>query len=161
MDISPNNVNCYVDLSAVYIEMKQYNDAVEAVLTGLEKIKNTEYVKDVDLGLLYYNLGVAYLNLEKFNNAETALLEAEKLHPEFDKILINLGVVYQRTSNLSEAVIMFKRSLPYTDTPQIVYYNLAVIEINRSNRDEALRYLDKALMEDPEFTPAIELKKRM
>ena len=50
--------------------------------------------KDPNNKIYRYNYGVLLLNSEKYAEAETQLLEALKIDPEYENAIYNLGVTY-------------------------------------------------------------------
>jgi tetratricopeptide (TPR) repeat protein len=65
-------------------------DRMENALTSAEDL----VVKDPSNKFNRYNYGVVLLNTEKYPEAETQLLEALKIDPEYDNAIYNLGVTY-------------------------------------------------------------------
>lgn len=73
----PDNARVYNRLGIIYLEQKNYNDAVSAFQQAI-KI-------DPEVALRHVNLGLAYLGLKKYTLAEKALERALEIEPKNKK----------------------------------------------------------------------------
>lgn len=73
----PDNARVYNRLGIIYLEQKNYNDAVSAFQQAI-KI-------DPEVALRHVNLGLAYLGLKKYTLAEKALERALEIEPRNKK----------------------------------------------------------------------------
>ncbi|RJP36331.1 MAG: tetratricopeptide repeat protein [Desulfobacteraceae bacterium] len=94
----PGKITQYDQFKAIeraiqHNRLDQYNEAVLA----LDEMKN------LSSPIVQNELGVAYLGLGNFENAEKAFLRATKLMPHYSKAYQNLAVVYTITGKTAKA----------------------------------------------------------
>jgi tetratricopeptide (TPR) repeat protein len=82
----PENAEMIGTKFSAYIGANKMQDALTSAEDLVEKDPNNKFNR--------YNYGVVLLNTEKYPEAETQLLEAIKLDPEYDNAIYNLGVTY-------------------------------------------------------------------
>jgi len=73
----------------------------------------------------YDNLGVALINLGRWNQAEAALRQAVRLNPQHRWAYNHLGFVYREQGRLEQAVEMFRRQIEISSKDPYAYRNLA------------------------------------
>ena len=133
--INPNNAEAYFLLSRIY----GYDDAKEEEYLQMA-IKKNGFLTDA-----YNNLGVIYLDQNKYDLAEQAFLKAVEIDPEFKTGYMNLGVVYDRKNDLQRAVEMYKTVLQkYPDYP-LGLLNLGIGYRRLNMLDQALEQFQKAV----------------
>ena len=82
----PENADMIGTKFSAYIGANKMEDALSSAEDLVEKDPTNKFNR--------YNYGVVLLNTDKFPEAETQLLEAIKLDPEYDNAIYNLGVTY-------------------------------------------------------------------
>jgi Flp pilus assembly protein TadD len=90
------------------------------------------------------------------DRARTHLQKALQLRPEYPDALNNLGVLYLRVGNVSEALAAFRECIrisPGFDQP---YLNLARLYAAKAEREEARQVLQQLLDRHPEHQVARE-----
>ncbi len=92
--INPLETRAYCQMSMVYRKMGRMDEAVRAARQGLD-IKPD--------ALCYDNLGLVYVSLKQFNEAETAFTAAIRLNPEFAEGYNNLAGISMVSGKWSEA----------------------------------------------------------
>jgi tetratricopeptide (TPR) repeat protein len=113
----------------------------------------------VDLGLvrgdLFYNLGMAYMEVGEYGRAEQAFHQAIELEPEFSENHLALGLVHYKLEHFQEAIIACRQAtILAADNPD-AWHCLALAsaradQIGESwNALERLRKLDPAYRLDP------------
>jgi predicted O-linked N-acetylglucosamine transferase (SPINDLY family) len=98
-------------LAMAYTEIKDYNLAVATY----EKLLKTNDVKDINLGVIYNNLGNAYSSLKKFDLAYNYLLKALRYSIDKSKIYNNLGYLCYQIGDLEKSILYFKRATEKND----------------------------------------------
>ena len=98
-------------LAMTYTEIKDYNLAVATY----EKLLKTNDVKDINLGVIYNNLGNAYSSLKKFDLAYNYLLKALRYSIDKSKIYNNLGYLCYQIGDLEKSILYFKRATEKND----------------------------------------------
>lgn len=103
--------NSYQKQGAADLKSKQYAKAVS------DLTKAAEYnQKD---GAIYYNLGTAYIFLNKYDEAEKALMRARELLPNNPDILDRLGFIYEKRKQYAKALDTYQKAYQLKRDPQI------------------------------------------
>lgn len=141
---APNLPNGYIDLATAYAELKQYNNAFEALNTALQYASN-----DNERHIIYYNFAVIYMEINDYNNAFTYANMAKQLNPSADidgmLALINYKLGYKDT-----AIKMYKSVLSKNPDSTIDACNLAVIYVKSLNLPQAGKVLNKLIKANPD-----------
>ena len=82
----PENSDMQVARTSAYIGAGRIAEAIEASKILVDNEPNNKIYR--------YNYGVLLLNAERYSEAETQLLEALKIDPEYENAIYNLGVTY-------------------------------------------------------------------
>ena len=80
-----------------------------------------KYVKDADY---YYNLGIVFGNLGKYQEALDAYKRAIKIKPDYAKAHYNLGTVYGKLGKHQEAIYPYKRAIRIKPDYADAHYDL-------------------------------------
>ena len=98
-------------LAMAYTEIRDYNLAA-ATYEKLLKINDT---KDINLGVVYNNLGNVYSSLKKFDLAYNYLLKALRYSLDKSKIYNNLGYLCYQIGNIEKSILYFKKATEKND----------------------------------------------
>ena len=98
-------------LAMAYTEIKDYNLAVATY----EKLLKTNDLKDINLGVIYNNLGNVYSSLKKFDLAYNYLLKALRYSIDKSKIYNNLGYLCYQIGDLEKSILYFKKATEKND----------------------------------------------
>jgi predicted Zn-dependent protease len=82
----PENSDMQVARTSAYIGAGRIAEAITASKILVDN--------EPDNKIYRYNYGVLLLNAERYPEAETQLLEALKIDPEYENAIYNLGVTY-------------------------------------------------------------------
>ena len=94
-----------------YTEIKDYNLAVATY----EKLLKINDLKDINLGVIYNNLGNVYSSLKKFDLAYNYLLKALRYSIDKSKIYNNLGYLCYQIGDLEKSILYFKKATEKND----------------------------------------------
>lgn len=122
----PENSEMQVARTSAYIGAGRIAEAITASKILVEN--------EPDNKIYHYNYGVLLLNSEQYAEAETQLLEALKIDPDYENAIYNLGVTYVKwgTAMNKEAEQQGKISEDY-----------------KKKYEAALPYLEKVVEKDP------------
>ena len=98
-------------LAMAYTEIKDYNLAVATY----EKLLKINDLKDINLGVIYNNLGNVYSSLKKFDLAYNYLLKALRYSIDKSKIYNNLGYLCYQIGDLEKSILYFKKATEKND----------------------------------------------
>lgn len=102
------------------------------------------------------NLGMAYYFKGETDSAIKLLNQSIKLNEKNTDARVNLASVYFNLGKINEAEKIYKtvlKDLTY-DKQARTYYNLGIVEMNRSNIEGAEKYFKRSITEDENYCPA-------
>lgn len=100
--VNPDSYIAYNNRGEIYMEMKQWQDAINDFDLSLALGENAK---------AYYNRGTSYANQMNWKNAEPDLVKSIELDPMFGEAYGNLGVVYMSTLKDSQALECFHKAI--------------------------------------------------
>jgi Flp pilus assembly protein TadD len=95
------------------------------------------------------NLGISYLDQQKYSDAVTEFQKALEIEPKHLPTIVNLGLSYHHQLQFDEAVKTFKRALEIDPNEPYSHYNLGLIYYVKNRFDEAESELKKVVSVDP------------
>lgn len=98
----------------------------------------------------YNNLGVAYMEQLKFEEAAQEFAQAVALDPEFAPTLVNLGIAQFYQLDYEAALESSRRALALAPGELRAHYLSALIYQNQDKIDLAIEHLKAVLEEDPD-----------
>jgi protein O-GlcNAc transferase len=146
VQLSPDSAEYSMRLAEILILWKRYPTALD-FLAAVEKRfgRLVEY---------QYKLGLAYYGLPRIPQAIAVFDKLAREHPELDLVQFFLGNSYQTTGDFEKAEPHYKRAIELN--PQQASYYAALAQMLRKQStdrtEEALTYLEKALLLDPKDT---------
>jgi len=142
-------------LVGIYLNIHQYDKAVELLYTGLHNgtIESTEENWKL--------LAQSYQQLHKDELAIKALKEAAVHFPKSGDIELQIGQLYYTLDKIPDAYNYIKLALNKgkVSKPAQSYFLLAYLAFEMKNLDEALQYVQKSLKLDPHSKDAVNFEK--
>lgn len=111
-------------------------------------------IEDIKKAETLNNLGYAYLNDGKINEAFTEFQKALVLNPNNKETLNYLGYISTRFKKYNEAVSYYKRAISLDPNYAEAVHNLGVTYADMEDWDEAIKYFKAALSNQVYSTPA-------
>ncbi len=111
-------------------------------------------VMDVALAEEHYNLGLAYGQQGRLDEAIRECQVALRINPNYAKAHYNLGVAYGQQGRLDEAIREYQVALRVNPNYAEAHYNLGVSYWQQGRLDEAIREYQAALRINPNFAEA-------
>ena len=98
-------------------------------------------------------LGIIYLYLSDYRNAERSLQEAVRLNPYHTDARNTLGAVYMKTGRAAQAESVFEeclrdRTYPY---PEKILYNIGTLQLDSKRAAEAAESFRRAVEFNPRY----------
>lgn len=148
-------------LGVILIEQGRYKDAV-GVLKGVSQdfLYTTPH-------LAYGNLGLAYLEMERYDEAMEALEQAVELQPMFCLGYFRMGLVYFRQDRYKDALKTLEKAVSIEDPwkqcarLQDAHRVLGQIHEALESPEEALEAFRRCLEVDPNSATGLECKKKV
>ncbi|NQT95024.1 MAG: tetratricopeptide repeat protein, partial [Candidatus Omnitrophica bacterium] len=170
----------YVNLGSLYMENKQWNEAIEAFykaaeldqtnpkphndisyiyltqnrLPEAEKSLSEALSRDSDYPFAHINLGLLFEKRGNLKRAEGEYEKAIELNPNIPQSHNNLANVYEATGRRALAIEEHKRAIELDPYNTKTHYNLGVIYGRDGRLPESKKEFEEALELDPEFEPA-------
>ncbi len=142
-----NNPLYLNSLAFAYVQLEQYDDAIELYKKALENNSNSEWASIVAqaLAVIYHQIKGNYeAAISMFQNA--LLLSNNK-----GQIYQNLADVYYDMNNMDEALKYYKISLKENENDPKIYSRLGMIYWECDKIEEAISYYLKAIDKDPDY----------
>jgi Tfp pilus assembly protein PilF len=142
--------------------MKNLN---EVLIEGVEATLDGEYEKAVtiftealkvykDNHVIYYNLGIVFMNMEKYSEASEILEKALVLNNEDPDIWTEAAYAWQRMGNREKAILYYNKALKKADDKSVILNNIGTLYFSDENYSEAKKYFLDALNENSDYTEA-------
>lgn len=104
--------------------------------------------------LAHNNLGIAYDEHGKYDEARRQYDESLSINPSFSKAHHNLAVNLLKNGDTEKAIDHFKLSLISNPDNPVAKYNLANIAMEKGESDEAIALFKSAIADNPNFSDA-------
>ena len=130
--LDPRLINAKLDLANLLAEKKEHTDAIEYYLA---------YTRDVnDNADAYFNLGVAYENVDKINHALSAFKKAFALNPDDPNLIQEIGRCYHVAKNYEKALQFYLGALQSKPNDADLLYNIALVYAQLGDNDKTIDY---------------------
>lgn len=141
---APGLPNGYIDLSGAFLELKQYNKAVEALDKALTLCSNNS-----EKFIVYYNYAVIYMEIKDWNNALKYITMAEQANPSADTEGLT-AMIHYNLGDKELAKKSYSEALEKSPDNIIDAHNLATIYIRELNLVQAGKVLNKLIQANPD-----------
>jgi tetratricopeptide (TPR) repeat protein len=137
VEANPNDDDSLMLLGGIYIELKQYDKAVE-VLQKSTAINSKN-------GSAYYLLAWALEELNKNKEALEAIKKAVEIRPNEVSYIVSLGANYEEVGDRKAAKESFEKALKLNPDYIPAIYWLGTLEAEEGNIKKALEIFEKAV----------------
>ncbi len=141
LQLLPSHENALINSAAIYIQLEKYEDAV-SVLSDV-KLANPSVN-------YFYNLGLAHLNLEHFNEAEQLFHHVINQNPDFSEAWNNLSLALKGLERFEDAIKFIEKAIALDNNYAEAHNNKGLILIKLERFDEALTQFQIALKLKPD-----------
>jgi Tfp pilus assembly protein PilF len=148
-------------LGVILIEQGRYKDAIDILKEVAEDFLYTTP------HLAYGNLGLAYLKLERFDDALEALGKAVELQPMFCVGYYRMGLVYFEQNRYKDALESLEKAVKIEDPwkqctrLQDAHRVLGLIHLELESPEEAIEAFRLCEESDPNSSEGLECKKKI
>lgn len=155
IELLQQTINAYPDfldakliLGQIYLERNQFEEAKDVLNSAASISKDNNDIR--------YALGVAYFNLQDFDNAIKEFKIVLKLNPKQEHTTellslsyLNQGVILYQNNNRKYAINKFRQAIKYDAQSIQAYRNLAILLYELEKKEEAQKVIEKALKIEP------------
>lgn len=173
-EIVPQEPQNWVNLGFVYQNLI-------ALVDGVDKLSEDSYLKAAELRPgdpnVPYQIGVLYLNKfnllnqlvatgrinasqvnivskDALNKAETNFKKAVDLAPNFGLAIYNLGVIYDRQGQITEAIKQLEKIAPANSNQAGLAFELGLLYYRANRKNDAFNQLERAVVLAPDYANA-------
>lgn len=133
-------VDAYTNLGKIYSDTEEYVQSADAY----EKVLTLSPPED-QLPRIHLNLGVAYMGLERIDDAITQWKRAVALAPDYMDAYMNLGTAYQNKNMPDSTRAVWERALEVGGQSVVPRVALARLSFAEGRLADALRYYGEIL----------------
>ena len=106
--LKPDFSDAYNNLGVALAQSRKWEEA----LTAFEKVLTFPFYRSPEI--VYQNLGWAYYNLDRYQEAEKALKSALRLDPQMALTHYTLGLLYERQHRKPDALQSYRKAVKLT-----------------------------------------------
>ncbi len=136
----------WLNRSAVLKASKDWEGLLDLSLKWVEGNPND--------AIAWFNLGVAYLELHRYDDAVDACQQALKIKPDYVSSWINLGYSYHELQRKEGAIDALQQALKIEPDLALAWYNLGIIYDELKQYEKAIEAYQQALKAKPENASA-------
>ena len=105
-------------------------------------------------------LGIVYLKQRKFKESLKLFTDIAKHYPSNADAFNFMGIIHSELGNYESAKenFLIAANSQHYSTPENAFLNLALLEVKAKRLDNALRYIEKGIINNPEFVSLFNLK---
>ena len=151
--IDPENLGAFKQRGLCYLQIKEYDKALEDFYKVIELEKIFE-VTEVDVALRK-NIANIYYSQKKTDEAMMAYEEALQLDPTDTHIIARMAMMYQNKGNSKEAVEMYDRAIAENPEDTNLWFNRGILFFNMDQYEEAIKSFNKVIELDPNDVESI------
>ncbi|MEN8153665.1 MAG: tetratricopeptide repeat protein [Acidobacteriota bacterium] len=135
----------YLNSGALRISEEKFKNA-------LKKIPN--HIKAIN------GLGIVYLKLKKFDKSLFMFKKVISLNPDQIDAYNFMGIIYSEKGEYEPAKenFLIAANSKIYQTPENAFVNLAMLELKKGKNNSALRYIEKGITKNSEFTQLYNLR---
>ena len=136
------------NLGAVLVELGRYEEARKAyedALAPLQRALAKGETVDTIHAVAFANLGAAYSQTAKWDNAANAYRAAAQIDPSFAEAQLNLGYALFQRKKWKESGRAYKKAVELDPGLSLAYLQLGEISYAQGNCESAIRWLEEGL----------------
>jgi tetratricopeptide (TPR) repeat protein len=166
--LDPKNEEIHAQLALQLYLNKNYDEAIYhyeiAISIALNKKSEAKFTRDRHLSNYYGSISKVYGSKGLFEEAKQHIQKAISIRKamglnKFDTRFFNqLGDLYYKNNELSEAIQTYLYSIQMDEIQDEVYFNLSRIYTKQMKYEEALSILEKAININPDYSNFYYLK---
>lgn len=113
-----------------------------------------QLAKNPDCGVTHYNLGVAYLSLRKWKEAEEEFFAAIEASSSLAEAYVQLGGIRMYQNDLEGCLYFNQKAVEIRPKFPVPHGNIGFVHMQRGDAEKAVESLRQAVSLDPKFIQA-------
>ena len=142
-----------INNSAHLLNTLEYKQDIDYFAKGNEYIYNEQYNEAIEINPkddeAYHNMGIAYDDLEKYNESLEAFKKSIEINPNRDATYYNMGIVYGNLEKHNEEIEAYKKVIKINPNKDEAYYNMGIAYGNLEKYNEAVEVYQKSIEINP------------
>ncbi len=138
VDLDPSNSAAIRNLAQVYYDLNQVENSIRTYEQAISKETDNKIKAD-----LYFNLGVLYMKVEDFTQAEDNFNMAYDLNPDDVEALVGMAQTFEGAGKWSRAEKYYKELIFIDPDNPNHYKGMARVLLKQGKADEATHYYQK------------------
>ncbi len=157
--IAPNLKRAHYNLARAYRESGNLEAATHTVTETLRIDPNYRPAHELAdrIKQAHYNIGITYLNDDRYSEAVTAFQSAITLASDFTTAHYNLGLTFLKMESYPRAVDTLQKTITLDPTYVAAHHSLALAYLGQQELGKARNTAREALKLDPDYQPVISL----
>ena len=135
LKVSPKHMESMINIAGIHLSQSRPEEALKVLTSAL---------KAWDIPIIRANIGVAYLQMDRLEDAERELKIAVNSAPNMPDALTNLSSVFLRRGNLEFAEEAAREALKVNENFAMAHNNLAVVLAEKGDQQQARKHALKA-----------------
>jgi tetratricopeptide (TPR) repeat protein len=159
--VNPDNDVKFSLIDTLFAYARYLND--DYVLEFEKSINYFKRIIDLDPEnyRAYYNLGIAYFNLEKYKEALNSYETALSIKPDYKHGYYNIGLLYEATDNLEDALKAYEKALKIDSKYIYAIHAKKAIEMEMGNRVENKKEVPETMSAIEKIKSLLRMSKRV
>ncbi len=152
LDADSTQIETRLQLAKAYLRIAAYTESVETyqqLIAAVEAAPHSEILAEA-----YYGLGLAYVGLEKFEEAIAAYQQAITYRPDWAYSHAALASAYANMHRYTEALDVYKVAVKLDPTDEMIHHQLGNVYSKRGKNAAAIRHQRQAIAIAPAFAAA-------
>ncbi len=133
----------------ILAELFMTNDRTEEAVTELQLAKTLTITRDEEAQIEADLASIAMVS-EHYDEAIEHFKRVAEINPDYNGVLINLGLAYRRQEKYDEAIAYYQRALEAYPNEIPIYAELGTIYMTTSQLDKAMEIVEQGLRQHPD-----------
>lgn len=138
IELDPSNSSAIRSLAQLYYDLDQVENSIQTYEQAITKEEDKKIKAD-----LYFNLGVLYMKVEDYTNAEDSFNMAYDLNPDDVEALVGMAQTFEGAEKWSRAEKYYKELIFIDPDNPNHYKGMARVLLKQGKVDEANHYYQK------------------
>ncbi len=156
LEIDPNHGTALTSLAQLALLRHEEQKALE-ILERMESLASQNKSEDLSQDIaVKLKIALIYYEQKQYDKAISKFRELAELHPDQDRVIYYLGVIYENLKRDAEAEAEFSKISISSNFYKDGRLHLAYLKVRAGRADEAIRILEEAIAQKPQVAALYE-----